>query len=91
MEGSASQLNLATLPGPAMKTFATGLPSALANNVPAALLGDGTSAARELLRGYLRLPTARATSSPIVTSEATAWMPIAILARRLSGIVSVGL
>ena len=35
---------------------------------------------------YRRVPTARATSSPIVTSEATAWVPIVSLARRLSGI-----
>lgn len=35
---------------------------------------------------FRRVPTARATSSPIVTSEATAWVPIVSLARRLSGI-----
>ena len=42
-------------------------------------------------RGYFRMLTARATTSPKMTSEATASTAIASLAQRASGITSVGL
>ena len=38
-----------------------------------------------------RAPTARAMTSSEVISAAVAWMPIRILAREVSGMVSVGL
>ncbi len=43
------------------------------------------------LGAHCRMLTARETMRPIVTSETSDWMPISPLARRLSGIVSVGL
>jgi hypothetical protein len=52
---------------------------------------------RPLTVGVVMLPyegrmlTARETTSPIVTSETSAWTPITLLASAVSGIVSVGL
>ena len=46
---------------------------------------------RQITVCYLKMLTARAITSPKMTSEAAAWAAIASLAQRASGITSVGL